>query len=124
MEKFVVTGHNHQHPIRNFRLKLPNAKQYVLVAVKDGEKTIDTKSVIEDAVYSSSMSLEHQVRHTVPYSHKPSEKIEYLPRSLQSIFLKQPFPLNQGPVILPFECEGRMWEDGGVKVNARSAKKF
>ena len=120
MEKFVVTGHHHQHPIRNFRLKLPKAKQYVLVAVKDGEKTIDTKSVIEDAVYSSSMSLEHQVRHTVPYSHKPSEKIEYLPRSLQSIFLKQPFPLNQGPVILPFECEGRMWEDGGVKVNARS----
>ena len=90
------------------------------MAVKDGEKTIDTKSVIPHAVYSSSMSLEHQVRHTVPYLDRPSEKIEYIPRSLQSIFFKQPFPLNQGPVILPIDCEGCLWEDGGVKVNARS----
>ena len=119
-----MLGHHHQqqHPTRKLRLKLPKAKEYVLVAVKDGEKIIDTKRVIEYAVYRSSMSLEHQVRHNVPYVHKPCEKIEYLSRSLQSIFLKLPFPLNQGPVILPFECEGRMWEDGGVKVNARSAE--
>ena len=84
MDKFVVLGHHHQqqHPTRKLRLKLPKAKEYVLVAVKDGEKIIDTKRVIEYAVYRSSMSLEHQVRHNVPYVHKPCEKIEYLSRSL------------------------------------------
>ena len=122
MEKFVVIGQHHQHPTRNLKLNLPKAKHYAHVAVKDGEKVLDTKCVIEHAVYKSSMSLQHQVRHTVPYLNKPGEKIEYLPRSLQSILIKQPFPLNQGPVNLPFECEGRMWEDGGVKVNARSAE--
>ena len=122
MEKLVVLGHHRQHPTREFKLNLPKAKHFALVAVKDGEKEIDTKRVIEHTVYKSSMSLEHQVRHTVPILDKPCEKIEYLSRSLQSIFLKQPFPINQGPVILPFECKGRMWEDGGVKVNARSAE--
>ena len=112
MEKFVVIGHHHQHPTRKFKLNLPKAKHYSLVAVKDGEKVIDTKRVIEDAVYRSSMSLQHQVRHIVPCIRKPCEKIEYLSRSIHIIFLQLPFPLNQGPVILPFECEGRMWEGG------------
>ena len=57
MEKFVVIGHHHQHPTRNLKLNLPKAKHYALVAVKDGEKAIDTKRVIEHAVYKSSMSL-------------------------------------------------------------------
>ena len=63
MDKFVVKGHHHQqqHQTRNLRLELPKAKQYVLVAVKDGEEIIDTKRVIEHAVYKSSMSLQHQV---------------------------------------------------------------
>ena len=109
MEKFVVLGHHPQHPTRKFELNLPKAKHFALVAVKDGEKIIDTKRVIEHAVYKSSMSLQHQVLHTLPYIQKPCEKIQYLYHSLQSIFLKQPFPLNQGPVILPFECEGRVF---------------
>ena len=122
MEKFVVTGHHHQHPSKKFSLKLPKAKHHVHVAVKNGEKDIDTKRVIEEAVFKSTLSLQHQVRHSSPSWGNPGQIKEYLPRSLQSLFLKEPFPLNQGPVVLPFECKGRLWEDGGVKVNARSAE--
>ena len=71
MEKFVVIGQHHQHPTRNLKLDLPQAKHYAHVAVKDGEKVLDTKCVVEHAVYISSMSLQHQVRHTVPYLNKP-----------------------------------------------------
>ena len=122
MKNFVVTGHHHQHPSKTFSLKLPKAKHYAHVAVKNGEKDIDTKRVIEQAVFRSTLPLQHQVRHSLPSWGNPGEIKEYLPRSLQSLFLKQPFPLNQGPVVLPFECKGRLWEDGGVKVNARSAE--
>ena len=110
MEKFVVTGHHHGHPSKKFSLKLPKMKHYEHIAVKNGEKDIDTTRVIEQAVFRSSLSLQHQVQHSSPSWINPGQFREYLPRSLQSIFLKQPFPLNQGSVVLPFECKGRLWE--------------
>ena len=61
MEKFVVTGQHHQHPSTKFSLKLPMTKHYAHVAVKNGEKDIDTKRVIEEAVFKSTLSLKHQV---------------------------------------------------------------
>ena len=109
MKNFVVTGHHHQHPSKTFSLKLPKAKHNAHVAVKNGEKDIDTKRVIEQAVFRSTLPLQHQVRHSSPSWGNPGEIKEYLPRSLQSLFLKQPFPLNQGPVVLSLECKSRLW---------------
>ena len=55
MEKFFVVSQQNQPQTRNLKLNLPKGKHYALVAVKDGEKVLDTKCVVEHAAYSRKM---------------------------------------------------------------------
>ena len=107
MDRFLLTGTMLKEPGKIFQLELPEAKQYELVP-SDVENDVNLKKIIEQAVERGSYSWDNQVRHVTP-------------SGLDQIFLKHPFPRNQGPVILPFECEGT-WKNG-MKVNVRPPDK-
>ena len=109
MEKFILTGTSLRDQKRKYKLKLPEAKYFELPSVNKGDEDVNLMSIIEGAVRKSSQSFQNQVRHYPPS-----------PSSLHEIFKKHPFPRCQGPVILPFECEGE-WKNG-LKVNVRTGK--
>lgn len=111
MEKFVVTGSLVRDTHRNFELKLPEAKCFASDDTYDGNTEVDHKRVVEWAVRKSSQPLRNQVQH----SYLVSFMVD-----LQKLFQRHPFPINQGPVIIPFECEGE-WKNGH-KVNVREPK--
>ena len=104
MDRFLITGTMLKEPGKIFQLKLPEAKQYE--SVPDVvENDVNLNNVVRQAVKRGSYSWDNQARHVTLFG-------------LNQIFLRHPFPRNQGPVILPFECEGS-WQNG-VKVNIRS----
>ena len=95
MEKFLVTGSS-KDVTTKFRIKLPQAKHYEFTSVDHNQNNSDIKMEIKQAVSRSLYFFQNHV----PY-------LRY--QSLQHILSKHPFPRNQGPVILPIECEGE-WE--------------
>ena len=109
MEKFILTGTYLRDQKRNYKLKLPKAKYFELPSVNEGSEDVNLWSIIDGAVRKSSQSFQNQVRHYSPPPH-----------GLHEIFKNHPFPRSQGPVILPFECEGE-WENG-IKINVRTNK--
>ena len=95
MEKFLVIGISHKIGKRQMRLTLPNSKHYNVIAVRDSEKELLEKSLVEKAV-----DISDTLHHTRPFVNVG----EFLPRTLQTILLKHSYPLSQGPVILPVDC--------------------
>ena len=97
MEKFLVKGFSHKIGKRQFNLTMPKSKHYNVHAVKDGEKELLVKLLIEKAVTRNKSEAVHHIQPFVQMN-------ENLPRTLQTILLKHPYPLSQGPVMLPVDC--------------------
>ena len=90
MEKFLVSGRLAKMKLQ---LSLPTAKQYAVIAVKNGEDELKVQYLLEDACNRKKSETFHIW--TIP-----SE----LPRTLQFILSIYPYPLSQGPVVLPNDC--------------------
>ena len=100
MEKFVLNGSF--PPAQQFYMKLPSAKQFEICAVKNGESEIDMepKHIISRAV---ERWKKNELYHVLPFKMKEHKRVD-LPRSLQQILTRDPFPINQGPVNIPINC--------------------
>ena len=92
-----MIGFSHKLGKRQFHLTIPKSKHYKVLAVRDGEQELLEELFVEKAVtIDESEALHHS---------QPFVKIgEDLPRTLQKILLKHPYPLSQGPVMLPVDC--------------------
>ena len=95
-EKFVVTGVAEN---RKFQLILPRGKHFAMHAVKSGE--IDMH--VEDFLNRAVVRTKAEAFHIDPYG-RVNDEFVYLPRTLQQIMSKHPYPLSQGPVMLPIDC--------------------
>ena len=91
-----MIGFSHKIGKRQFNLTMPKSRHYSVHAVKDGEKELLEKLLIEKAV-AGNKSEAHHIQPFVQMG-------ENLPRTLQTILLKHPYPLSQGPVMLPVDC--------------------
>ena len=68
-------------------------------AVKSGE--IDMH--VEDFLNRAVVRTKAEAFHIDPYG-RVNDEFVYLPRTLQQIMSKHPYPLSQGPVMLPIDC--------------------
>ena len=84
---------------------------FVVQAVKNGEEETQVANIITKAVNRDKWESYH-IRpffikvglRGVPYPNMSEmNKIKELPRSLQKILSKHPYPLSQGPVLLPLD---------------------
>ena len=98
MEKFlarnVVAGHYQISGWKKVRLILPNAKHYVVHAVKNGDDVLNEETLLERACSRK----KSEVFHMLPYVSLIREG--QLPRTLQLILSKSRYPLSQGPALL------------------------
>ena len=100
-EKFCVTGVSMPGKLssRKLQLTLPRGKHFEMHAVKNGENETNLKELLNIAVNK----VAYDSYHNGPFGYIQGEHVE-LPRTLQEILSKNPFPISQGPVILPIDC--------------------
>ena len=100
-EKFCVTGvsMSDKPSSRKLQLTLPRGKHFQVQAVKNGENETSVKELLNIAVNK----VAYDTYHSDPFGYIKGERME-LPRTLQEIFSKNPFPISQGPVMLPIDC--------------------
>ena len=96
--KFVVTGVDVANN-RKFQLILPRGKHFAMHAVKSGENDDHFEDLLKIAV----IRMKSGAFHMNPYC-EINDEFVFLPRTLQQIMLKHPYPLSQGPVMLPIDC--------------------
>jgi hypothetical protein len=97
MEKFLVKGRISGNT-QVLQLCLPQSKKFDYVAVKNGEVTLQTKALLSEAIKRSKVKSTHV---------KPMAVIDgkccLLPKTLQTLLSGHPYPVSQGPVILPID---------------------
>ena len=113
MEKFIVSGVCVNKNIR-MKLEMQLSKRFQVRAIMKGEGKLQVQTIINNAVKIHSLDTNH---HHVP-SHPSTEgedgQTVELPRSLQHILGKHPFPLCHNPVILPTECKENVKNSGSL----------
>ena len=92
MEKFLLHGLDGEKG--PFKLNLPFTKQFVLNAVKNGEKDLRVKELVLKAVNRDRLEFYH----VEPYIRIRSETHD-VPRTLQHILSSHPYPVSQGPLL-------------------------
>ena len=102
MEKFLLMGFASNNRKCRLSLGLPTAKHYEINTVKNGEETLQIKSFITNAVEKDRKKL--RSFHVNPVVTTPDGDFFHHPRTLHHILSGHPFPLSQGPVILPLDC--------------------
>ena len=98
MAKFQVAGQSLDLH-RRATLTLPASKHYMVQAVKSGEKVLEVESLLEMAIKRK----KSETFHSFPRIWK-DERFLDLPRTLQHVLSRYPYPLSQGPVVLPTDC--------------------
>ena len=97
MEKFLLKGRI-SGTTKVLQLSLPHSKKFEYVAVKNGEETLQTKVLLSEAIKRSKVKSTHV---------KPVAVIEgescLLSKTLQHLLSGHPYPVSQGPVILPID---------------------
>ena len=96
---------------KNLSLRLPKAKHFKATIVTNGEKKLQVQKLVNEAVTKDRCYNFHErpwvgieenpVFYAVTYRTIINTEV---PRTLQKIILNHPFPLSQGPVILPLDC--------------------
>ena len=97
MEKFIVSGYSFDSRT-NLSLNLPQSKRFLHVAVKNSETETFPEALISKAVERK----KHETTHVRPSVWVDGKSI-HLPRTLQHLLASHPFPLNQGPVVIPLD---------------------
>ena len=95
-------------------LGMPMAKRFQIRAIKNGEDKLQVETIVINAVNIFSLDAKNHHVHSYPRTKDADGQTVELPRSLQKILGKHPFPLSQGPVILPTECKENMKNIAGV----------
>ena len=100
-EKFLVNGVgvSDKFDNRKFQLILPRGKHFELNAVKNGEDELLPEVLLNQAMHRS----KSEAYHIRPFANGNYKFVD-LPRTLQQIMSKHPYPLSQGPVQLPIDC--------------------
>ena len=96
----VIAGHSQMLGIKKVQLSIPNAKQYAVHAVKNGEDVLHEETLLEGACSRKTS----EVHHIWPYVSCSLVGGGQVPRTLQHILSKSQYPLSQGPVLLPNDC--------------------
>ena len=94
MHKFFILAGDPKSDDRRLKLSLPKSKHFQHQAVKGGEQE-PVSNLIAKAVTTSK---------ACPWHKMPYGESGYVPRSLQQILTRSSFPLSQGPVVLPIDC--------------------
>ena len=68
-------------------------------AVKNGEDELKTQDMLKFAMHRN----KSEAYHITPFANINDRFVD-LPRTLQQIMSKHPYPLSQGPVQLPIDC--------------------
>ena len=98
-EKFCLTGVSDKLSSRKFQLTLPRGKHFEVHAVKNCENETSVQELLKIAVNKEA----YDAYHNGPFGYIKGERVE-LPRTLQEILSKNPFPISQGPVMPPIDC--------------------
>ena len=101
MEKFLVIGCSKTYSNERFHLTLPSRKHFAVQAIRNGEQQCQVLDLISKAVNRDNF----QSTHTKPFVGVKEPDIIQLPKTLQQILSRHPYPLSQGPVLLPVDCE-------------------
>ena len=91
MEKFLVTGLSSSSS-KKLQLILPKGKHYKIHGVKNGEPDLKTEALLDKAANRRKSEAFHM---------PPVVGREELPRTLQHILSRYPYPFSQGPVVFP-----------------------
>ena len=113
MEKFLLRGKNKDGVA--FHLRLPPAKRFEYLAVKNGETTTHTKLLLSEAVSQS----KSQSSHVQPSAMIIGES-SFLPRSLQQLLSDHPYPVSQGPVVLPIDMNTHPKRHSGIVLGKKT----
>ena len=100
MEKFLVNGYSNHHK-KKFQLRMPVAKHYTVLNVNKDEDESKIKEKISSAVNRKRSKSFHL---PVRIFSKDVKVIEEILRPIHQILSKHPYPLSQGPVLLPIDC--------------------
>ena len=95
MEKYLIAGKS-QDVTKIAFLTFPAAKHYEVHAIKNGEPNLDVETLLGIAVSRKKSDIFHI------YPEKAGKVA--LPRTLQHVLTRYPYPLSQGPVVLPTDC--------------------
>ena len=93
MEKFLVTGLSSSSSSQKLQLILPKGKHFEFHGIKNGEADLKTEALLDIAAK----------RRKSKASHLPPRVFGDLPRTLQHILSRYPYPLSQGPVVFPLD---------------------
>ena len=101
MEKFILHGYSNKGAA--FLLNIPKAKTFSQTAVKNCEAETLPEQLVLRAVNRRKGSISpYEKAHIKPSANVNGEFVK-LPRTLQQILGAHPFPLSQGPVVLPLD---------------------
>merc|ERR1711954_186440 len=106
MEKFTKSGKKFSSPYHQSQIMIPTAKKFETMAVKNAESKIYPDELIIEAVKRRKLfdrEKDHQC-HIEPMLYI-DKKFVKLPKTLQYLLAPQPFPLSQGPLMLPLDLE-------------------
>ena len=93
MEKFLVAGLSSSSS-KKLQLILPAGKHYKICGVKNGEADLKTEALLDKAANRRKSEAFHM---------PPVVNQEELPRTLQYILSRYPYPVSQGPVVFPLD---------------------
>ena len=106
MEKFTISGKKFSSPYHQSQIMIPTAKKFETIAVKNAESKIYPDELIIEAVKRRKLfdrEKDHQC-HIEPMLYIDKNFVK-LPKTLQYLLAPHPFPLSQGPLILPLDLE-------------------
>ena len=105
MEKFILRGYTNKEGNRgaSFCLNLPKVKKFFRVVVQNCEaETFPEKLVLRAVNRRKGPISPYEKAHLKPSAIVNGEFLE-LPKTLQQILAVHPFPISQGPVVLPLD---------------------
>ena len=104
MEKFIVRGFTSKESDQAiYCLNLPRAKNFSQIAIKNCESKTFPVNLIKHAVERRQKPMStYEKSHIRPKAIIDSVLIN-LPKTLQQILSCHPYPLNQGPIVLPID---------------------
>jgi hypothetical protein len=99
MEKFIVRGYSSKDKdAPKCILDIPPAKNFNVVAVKNSEQVLQSSLLLSRAVSRS----KYESSHAKPFA-MIDGKSTYLPGSLRHLLNGHPYPVSQGPVMIPLD---------------------
>ena len=100
MDKFLVNGYSNYHK-KKYQLTLPTAKHFTAPNVNKNEDKSEVKDIVSSAVKRKKWKSFHI---PVKIFSNDVKVIEEILRPIRQTLLKHPYPLSQGPVLLPVDC--------------------